>query len=127
MDVMEPVVEDREDLLRNEVIQLFGKYYRNVRQMTPEQRVAYRSQLSSLFARANEKLRNYVNLIVIREPHLKLEDVTGWLCRNGVPKRFWPERLELIDRIPHTGSGKVKKYLLKEELEKRMEGPEHND
>lgn len=27
MDVMEPVVEDREDLLRNEVIQLFGKYY----------------------------------------------------------------------------------------------------
>ena len=59
--------------------------------------------------------------------HLKLEDVTGWLCRNGVPKRFWPERLELIDRIPHTGSGKVKKYLLKEELEKRMEGPEHND
>ena len=61
MDVMEPVVEDREDLLRNEVIQLFGKYYRNVRQMTPEQRVAYRSQLSSLFARANETLRNYVN------------------------------------------------------------------
>ena len=54
--------------------------------------------------------------------HLKLEDVTGWLCQNGVPKRFWPERLELIDRIPHTGSGKVKKYLLKEELEKRMKG-----
>ena len=59
--------------------------------------------------------------------HLELEDVTGWLCQNGVPKRFWPERLELIDRIPHTGSGKVKKYLLKEELEKRMEGPESND
>lgn len=54
--------------------------------------------------------------------NLKLEDVTGWLCQNSVPKRFWPERLELIDRIPHTGSGKVKKYLLKEELEKRMRG-----
>ena len=37
-------------------------------------------------------------------------------------KRFWPERLELIDRIPHTGSGKVKKYLLKQELEKRLKG-----
>ena len=82
MDVMEPVVEDREDLLRNEVIQLFGKYYRNVRQMTPEQRVAYRSQLSSLFARANEKLRNYVNLIVIMEPHLKLEDVNRLIAEN---------------------------------------------
>lgn len=82
MDVMEPVVEDREDLLRNEVIQLFGKYYRNVRQMTPEQRVAYRSQLSSLFARANETLRNYVNLIVIKEPHLKLEDVNRLIAEN---------------------------------------------
>ena len=82
MDVMEPVVEDREDLLRNEVIQLFGKYYRNVRQMTPEQRVAYRSQLSSLFARANETLRNDVNLIVIKEPHLKLEDVNRLIAEN---------------------------------------------
>lgn len=53
---------------------------------------------------------------------LTLEDVTGWLGTRGVPKRFWPERLELTDRIPHTGSGKVKKYLLKEELEKRMKG-----
>lgn len=52
--------------------------------------------------------------------NLKLADVTGWLMEQNVPKRFWPERLELIDRIPHTGSGKVKKYLLKEELEKRM-------
>lgn len=54
--------------------------------------------------------------------NIKLEDVTGWLKEQNVPKRFWPERLELIDRIPHTGSGKVKKYLLKEELERRMKG-----
>lgn len=53
---------------------------------------------------------------------LKLEDITAWLHEQNVPKRFWPERLELIDRIPHTGSGKVKKFLLKEELEKRMKG-----
>ena len=45
-----------------------------------------------------------------------------YLHSKKVPKRFWPERLELIDRIPHTGSGKVKKYLLKEELEKRLKG-----
>lgn len=53
---------------------------------------------------------------------LKLEDVLAYLKRGSVPKRFWPERLELIDRIPHTGSGKVKKYLLKAELENRMKG-----
>lgn len=50
---------------------------------------------------------------------LCLEDVIHYLKGKNVPKRFWPERLELIDRTPHTGSGKVKKYLLQEELKKR--------
>ncbi|MDD3253382.1 MAG: medium-chain fatty-acid--CoA ligase [Lachnospiraceae bacterium] len=54
--------------------------------------------------------------------HLKLEDVIAYLQEKQVPKRFWPERLELIDRIPHTGSGKVKKYQLQEELKNRMKG-----
>lgn len=53
---------------------------------------------------------------------LTLSHVTGWLKEQNVPKRFWPERLELIGKIPHTSSGKVRKYLLKEELEKRMKG-----
>lgn len=53
---------------------------------------------------------------------LSLDQVLFYLKEKKVPKRFWPERLELIDRIPHTGSGKVKKYLLKEELEKRLKG-----
>lgn len=51
---------------------------------------------------------------------LSLSDVIGYLVKTNVPKRFWPERLELISKIPHTNSGKVKKYLLKEELMKRM-------
>lgn len=50
---------------------------------------------------------------------LRLENVIAYLKEKNVPKRFWPERLELIERIPHTGSGKVKKYLLQEELKKR--------
>ena len=54
--------------------------------------------------------------------NLELHDLICYLKEKQVPKRFWPERLELIDRIPHTGSGKVKKYLLKEELIKRMKG-----
>ena len=51
--------------------------------------------------------------------NLSLEEVLTYLKEKKVPKRFWPERLELIDRIPHTGSGKVKKYLLREELKRR--------
>ena len=53
---------------------------------------------------------------------LNLEGLVEYLRGRQVPKRFWPERLELIDRIPHTGSGKVKKHLLQEELKKRMKG-----
>lgn len=53
---------------------------------------------------------------------LRLSDILVYLKEKAVPKRFWPERLELIERIPHTGSGKVKKYLLQEELKKRMKG-----
>lgn len=54
--------------------------------------------------------------------NLSLEDVIAYLKEKRVPKRFWPEHLELIERIPHTGSGKVKKYLLKEQLNKRLKG-----
>lgn len=53
---------------------------------------------------------------------LTLDDVIVYLKEKDVPKRFWPERLELIDKIPHTSSGKVKKYLLQDELKKRMKG-----
>ena len=70
-------------------------------------------------SRMGEKICAFVVPLEGHE-NLKLEDVTTWLSEQNVPKRFWPERLELIDRIPHTGSGKVKKFLLKEELEKRM-------
>ena len=68
----------------------------------------------------NESARLRIRLRFFED--LKLEDVLDYLHSKKVPKRFWPERLELIDRIPHTGSGKVKKYLLKEELEKRLKG-----
>lgn len=54
--------------------------------------------------------------------NLVLEDILAYLQGKDIPKRLWPERLELIDQIPHTASGKVKKYLLQEELEKRLKG-----
>ncbi len=49
------------------------------------------------------------------------ETLIGYLKDRKVHKRYWPERVELIDRIPRTESGKVKKHLLAEELGKRME------
>ena len=51
---------------------------------------------------------------------ITLSHVIRYLEEKKIPKRYWPERLEFINRIPHTGSGKVKKYLLQEELKRRM-------
>ena len=48
-----------------------------------------------------------------------LGQMLAYMKEKHVPKRFWPERLELIGRIPRTGSGKVKKYLLLEDLKQR--------
>lgn len=51
---------------------------------------------------------------------LTLRDVLEYLAEKRIPKRYWPERLELIDAIPRTESGKVKKHVLVEDVKRRM-------
>ena len=31
-------------------------------------------------------------------------------------QQFWPERLELVDEMPKTPSGKIQKFLLRQRL-----------
>ncbi|MBV7275966.1 medium-chain fatty-acid--CoA ligase [Clostridium sp. PL3] len=61
--------------------------------------------------------------IVLKEgvESLELKDLLCYMKQKKVPKRYWPERLEVIDKIPRTDSGKVKKSLLKENLKARMQ------
>ena len=54
------------------------------------------------------------------ETHPELADITGYLDGQHVPKRLWPERIEYIDAIPKTATGKVKRHLLAAELAERM-------
>lgn len=51
---------------------------------------------------------------------LTLNQAVTYFASRKIPKRFWPERLEITGQIPRTASGKVKKYLLKDDLEERM-------
>ncbi len=37
-----------------------------------------------------------------------------WMARAGVAKPKWPERVELVDELPTTPSGKVQKFRLRE-------------
>ena len=50
-----------------------------------------------------------------------LDRLKAYLLEKNMPKRFLPERLELISAIPRTHSGKVKKYLLVEDITKKLE------
>lgn len=70
--------------------------------------------------RLGERICAYV---VLKEgvESLELKDIIEYMRQKKSPKRYWPEHLVIIDKIPRTDSGKVRRYLLKEDLIKRME------
>ena len=45
---------------------------------------------------------------------LTLADVQGWMTACKVAKQYWPERVEVLDDLPRTPSGKVQKFKLRE-------------
>ncbi|WP_276355637.1 AMP-binding protein [Cohnella caldifontis] len=67
--------------------------------------------------RLGERICAYVSL---KEPgrSLTLEDVTAFLKAQGLTKIYWPERLEVIDEMPRTPTGKIQKYVLRQWIEK---------
>jgi cyclohexanecarboxylate-CoA ligase len=45
-----------------------------------------------------------------------LTELTDFLAGVGMAKQFWPERLEVMDEMPRTPSGKIQKFKLREQL-----------
>jgi len=43
-----------------------------------------------------------------------LEDITGYLRTQGTATQYLPERLELVDALPRTLTGKIQKFRLRE-------------
>lgn len=64
-------------------------------------------------ARLGERVCAFVTL---REGYetLSLADLTSFLLEQGLTKQYLPERLEVLDELPHTASGKVQKFRLRE-------------
>lgn len=56
----------------------------------------------------------------VKGEDLDLEELKEHLRAKGVSKRLWPERIEAIDHIPRTATGKVQRFLLSQELDRRM-------
>ncbi len=48
------------------------------------------------------------------------EEISAYLAEKKVSKWLWPERIEYIGRLPYTESGKIQRYILKEELAARQ-------
>ena len=49
-----------------------------------------------------------------------LAGLTAYLGAQGLARQKFPERLELVDELPVTASGKVQKYLLRERIAARV-------
>jgi acyl-CoA synthetase (AMP-forming)/AMP-acid ligase II len=47
---------------------------------------------------------------------LDLPAVQAWMARAGVARQKWPERVEMVEALPLTPSGKVQKFRLREQL-----------
>ncbi len=45
---------------------------------------------------------------------LSLPEVTAFLAEQGVAKVYFPERLEIIEQMPMTATGKIQKFELRE-------------
>jgi 3-phosphoshikimate 1-carboxyvinyltransferase len=46
-------------------------------------------------------------------PELDFESMLEYLDSHRVSKTYWPERLELVESLPRTPSGKIQKYVLR--------------
>jgi acyl-CoA synthetase len=69
-------------------------------------------------ARLGERICTFVAPLGEELP--TLDTVTAYLESIDVPKRLWPERIEIIEEIPKTLMGKVRRNVLTEELAERM-------
>jgi cyclohexanecarboxylate-CoA ligase len=47
---------------------------------------------------------------------LTFADMQAFLADKGVAKQYWPERLEVLDELPRTPSGKIQKFKLREQV-----------
>ncbi len=73
--------------------------------------------------RLGERICTFVVPTGIQTP--TVADVTGWLAAQKIPKRIWPERIETIDALPLTPTGKIQRYKLIEELLRRLGASSH--
>ena len=71
---------------------------------------------AAIVAMPDERLGERACVFVTLKPGqaLSFEDMIGYLVEQKMAKQYFPERLEIIDTMPRTPSGKIQKYRLRE-------------
>lgn len=50
-----------------------------------------------------------------------LGELRDWMEKSGAARQYWPEAVEIIQTMPRTASGKIQKFVLREQAEKYVE------
>lgn len=60
--------------------------------------------------------------VVLKAPHhsLSLEEVVAFFSRKRVAKYKYPEHIVVIEKLPRTASGKIQKFLLRNDIMRRL-------
>ncbi|HWR42857.1 medium-chain fatty-acid--CoA ligase [Sporomusa sp.] len=69
--------------------------------------------------RLGERICAYV-VLKDADSGLTLEDVKSFFAEKKVAKCKYPERLELISSLPRTASGKIQKFVLREDIKNKL-------
>ena len=51
---------------------------------------------------------------------LLIKDVQDFFAANKIAKCKWPERIEIVKSLPRTASGKVRKFLLRDDIKAKL-------
>jgi cyclohexanecarboxylate-CoA ligase len=72
----------------------------------------------AIVAMPDERLGERACAFVVRDPDFAgafgLAEVREWLDAQEMSKHYWPERVETLDEMPRTPSGKIQKFVLRE-------------
>jgi len=68
----------------------------------------------------DERLGERICAVVQATAPLDLDQIVAFCAEHGLSRRYWPERLELVDRFPRTAAGKIRKPELRRDLLDRV-------
>ncbi len=68
--------------------------------------------------RLGERIWAYV--VLSHGDALSVGELRHWMKSSGVSRQKWPERVEIVDQLPMTTSGKVQKFILRDMAAKAM-------